>query len=151
LRGAAKGALIRAAASTPTFDSFAYMQGLDSIVKSFIADYYRWNEHANELSSPHSDEGRRKVAAEYTELLSRYCPPDVYRQGVAFGSPSSHAPDTETINNVTIEGDRAIVKTTNTDRSGLQADYEYLFVFSGERWFLEALDYVNDEGRYPCL
>jgi hypothetical protein len=127
------------------------MQEPDSIVKSFIADYYRWSEQANELKTLHSMEGMRKADAEYTELLSRYCRPDIDRLLIAFGSPSVHDPETELIIDITVVGNRGIVKTTNTDRSGFQADYEYLFIFSGERWFLEALDYVTDEGRYPCL
>ena len=128
------------------------MNDPESLVRAFIGDYCRWSVRADELCATYPFiEAMEQADAEYTELLSRYCRADVYRQNIAFGSPPIHAPETEQIRSTTIDSDRAIVKTTNTAHSGFEADYEYLFVLIGDRWFLEAIDYVTDEGRYPCL
>jgi hypothetical protein len=127
------------------------MKDPESIVKAFVADYCRWNDRANELCAHMSIESLAQADAEYTDLLSRYCRPDLHRQKIAFSSSSSHSPQTEEIREATVNEGRAIVKTTNKDHSGFESDYEYLFSFVEGRWLLEALDYVNEEGRYPCL
>jgi hypothetical protein len=133
------------------------VQDPESIVKSFIADYYRWSERATEFCKARGMEGMLKADVEYTELLSRYCRPDLDRQAIAFNSPPMHDPETESIHDVVTEGERTIVKTTNTTPSGFQDgfenedDFEYFFVLRNGKWFLEGLDYIDDEGRYPCL
>ena len=56
-----------------------------------------------------------------------------------------HDPNTETIREVIINGSQAVVKTTNTEREGFKSDYEYSFTLDQGRWFLEGLDYINEE------
>ena len=127
------------------------MQDPESIVESFIGDYYRWNDRSRTRCASMSPEMLAAAEREYELLLSQYCKPGFRGQAIAFGSPSAHDPDREEIRQTRISGDGAIVTTTKTDEDGFQADYEFILTLSDGRWFLEAVDYIDDEGRYPGL
>ena len=128
------------------------MHETESIVRSFITDYCQWSDRANALTEKdRSWETYKLIDAEYTELLDRYCRPGFRGKNVAFGSPPMHDPKTETIREVIIHNSEAVLKTTNTDDGGFQSDYEYSLSFDNGRWFLEGLDYVDDEGPGPVL
>jgi len=128
------------------------MHDPESIVKSFIADYWRWSDRAKALIEKDSSwESFELVDAAYTELLDRYCRPGFRGKNIAFGSPSMHDPTTETIREVIIINTEAVVKTTNTDDDGFESDYEYSLSLDNGRWFLEGLDYIDDEGPGPVL
>jgi hypothetical protein len=121
------------------------MQDLESIVRAFIADYCQWNDRWDKRcqSGAAFSEAMAAAEAEYTELLKRYCRPGFRGQLIAFGSPSSHNPRTETVREITSDGARATVRTVNRDDRGFEADYEYSLACDNGRWFLEAVDYVN--------
>jgi hypothetical protein len=124
----------------------------ESIVRSFIADYCRWSDRANALTANDSSrETLELIDAEYTELLDRYCRPGFRGKNVAFASPSMHNPKTETIREVIIDNSEAVVKTTDIDEDGFESDYAYSFSLDNGRWFLEGLDYIDDEGPGPVL
>jgi len=128
------------------------MQDPESIVKAFIGDYYQWNDRSRTLCASNvSPEMLADAEHDYELLLSRYCKPGFRGQAIAFGFPSAHDPNREEIKETRINGDSAIVRTTKTDEDGFQADYEFILTSSDGRWFLEAVDYIDDEGRYPGL
>ena len=129
------------------------MKDPETIVKAFITDYCQWNDRAYERSksSGVSEEILDEAESEYAELLRRYCRPGFSGQTIAFGSHSSHSPRTETIREIILEGEHATVKTVAVDSLGFEANYEYSLAFADGRWFLEAVDYIDEEGRYPGL
>lgn len=92
-----------------------------------------------------------EAEAEYAELLRRYCRLGFRCQNIAFGSHSSHDPRTEMIREVAVNGSHATVRTVSIDEFGFEAEYEYLLACDDGQWFLEAVDYVDEEGRYPGL
>ena len=47
--------------------------------------------------------------------------------------------------------DKAIIKTKHTGLYNIISDYEYRFIKKETRWYLEAVDYVDSEGKYPSL
>ena len=128
------------------------MQHPESIVRSFIADYYRWSERATaRCEKDPSLESVDVVDAEYGDLLKQYCRPDFRGKNTAFASPSMHDPKTETIREVTINNTQAIVRTMNIERWGFERNYEYSLVLDNGRWFLEGLDLIDDEGSGSVL
>ena len=128
------------------------MQEPESIVRAFIDDYYRWNNRSyDRFEKDSSPETAASVEAEYEGLLRCFCRPGFQGKAVAFGLPSTHDPSRETIVECAIGDSRATIKTRNTDVDGFVADYEFLLVFDHGRWFLEAVDYLDEEGRYAGL
>ena len=128
------------------------MHDPESIVRSFITDYCRWSDRANALTEKDSSlETFELIDAEYSELLDRYCRQGFRGKNTAFMSPSMHDPKTETIREVIINDSEAVVKTTKTDEDGFESDYEYSLSLDNGRWFLEGLDYIDDEGPGPVL
>jgi hypothetical protein len=128
------------------------MHDPESIVRSFIRNYYRWSESANaRCEKDPSLESLDVVDAEYGELLKQYCRPGFRGKNTAFASPSMHDPNTETIREVIINNAQAVVRTTNTDSEGFATDYEYSLGLEHGTWFLEGLDLIDDEGPGPVL
>ena len=128
------------------------MHDPESIVRSFIRDYYRWSERANaRCERDRSWESVAAADAEYGELLKQYCRPGFRGKNTAFASPSMHDPNTETIREVTINNTQAIVRTINTERWGYETQYDYTLGLENGTWFLEGLDLIDDEGPGPVL
>ena len=124
------------------------------IVRSFIEDYYTWNNEAMKHSERERDDSGKamKTAQErYQKLIEKYCLPGFKGQPISFGSESSHEPIKEVIASEEITGNKAIVKTKHTKSRNFVSDYEYRFVKIKHRWYLEAVDYVDRDGKYPSL
>lgn len=126
-----------------------------SLVQSYINDYQQWNDEAYRLSE--AEVVRTVKAMEKAEMLyqnnilSKYCQKGFKGESVAFGSESSHDPEHEVILTEKIEFNKATITTKHTDSSGFVADYEYRLQKNNGRWFLEAVDYVDPDGKYPSL
>jgi hypothetical protein len=130
------------------------MRAPEAVVKDFIADYCQWNDrwYARCKGNEHSLKLLAESQAEYADLLSRYCRPGFKGQPAAsFGTPSDHRPDTEIIKEIILNGSHAVVRTTETDPIGIKSDYEYSLTFDDGRWFLEAVEYIDEEGRFSTL
>lgn len=125
----------------------------ESLVKRFIEDYRAWNDRSHlRCEQDDSPQALETAEADYADLLKRYCRPGFTGEPIAFGSTSSHHPDTERVLSVTSDGPRCVVMTLNRDATGFQARYEYSLICENERWYLEALDYIDADGdRLPSL
>lgn len=142
------------------FSTFMYGNDMDTprtLVQSFISDYQKWNDKAHSLSEA-------EVEVEYTgeamnmakslyhkNIISKYCKPNFKAQPIAFGSDSSHDSEHEVILKEEIDGDKATIITQHTDSNDFVADYEYRLIKESGRWFLEAVDYVDSDGKYSGL
>lgn len=110
-----------------------------------------------EIKGQHAEENVELMAnadAEYKKLIEKYCRSEFQPLGVAFGGDPAHHPDNEKIISVETFGNKSIVKTQNTLDYGFGkfvSDYEFHLSYENERWYLEQIFYVTDEGRYECL
>lgn len=126
------------------------------LVKSFIADYEKWNHDAHQLSkNPDSDLKYLDIAEEkYKKLISKYCPPGFKHQPIAFGSDPNHEAKNEKILKIEVDGENAIVFTKhekfmhNTD---LSTEYEYHLIKAGDEWRLVSILYLIDGNKYEGL
>ncbi len=138
-----------------------------TLVEAFIADYFRWNQEAYQrYESPHRlrlrgqarDKAHRQAMEaareEYAALLARYCRPGFEGQSISFGSSSMHDPGREVVVSVKPRGDRCVVRTRSTEvvaGTELVNDYEYRLTRSEDRWYLESLKTVHEDGKFECL
>lgn len=131
------------------------MESPRSLVESFISDYQRWNDKAYSLSEAEVEyTGKAMEMAKdlyHKNIISKYCKPNFKGQPIAFGSDSSHDLEQEVILTEEIDGDAAIIKTQHANSNNFVADYEYRLIKENGRWFLEAVDYVDSDGKYPGL
>ncbi len=125
----------------------------ESLVRRFIEDYRAWNDRSQlRCEQDDSPEAFEAAEAEYADLLNRYCRPGFAGEPIAFGSTSNHHPATERVLSVNNDAGRCVVTTLNSDATGFEARYEYSLVFENDRWYLQALDYVDAGGeRLPSL
>ena len=110
-----------------------------------------------EIKGQHAEENVELMAnadAEYKKLIEKYCCSEFQPLGASFGGNPDHHPDNEKITSVENFGNKSIVKTQNTLDYGFGkfvSDYEFHLSYENERWYLEQIFYVTDEGRYECL
>lgn len=140
------------------FSALSYGNNMDApryLVQSFIADYQQWNDQAYRLSESEIEyTGEAMKMAEdlyWKNIISKYCRPGFKGQPIAFGSESSHDSEREVIITEEIEGSISIITTKHTSSTGFVADYEYRLTKNNGRWYLEAVDYVDADGKYPGL
>lgn len=140
------------------FSTFTYGNDMDtprSLVQSFISDYQKWNDKAYSLSEAEVEyTGEAMKMAEdlyHKNIISKYCKPNFKSQPIAFGSDSPHEAENEIILTEDVDSDKAIITTQHTDSNDFVADYEYRLIRESGRWFLEAVDYVDSDGKYPGL
>ena len=140
------------------FSTISFVNGMDSpraLVQSYLSDYQKWNDKAHSLSEAeveYTGEAMKMAKDLYQKnIIYKYCKADFVGQPIAFGSESSHDSEREVILTEKIDGNRAIITTKHTDSNGFVADYEYRLIKNNGRWFLEAVDYVDTDGKYPGL
>lgn len=123
------------------------------ITKNFIKEYKAWNDKAYQLHDSKDPSAENTAEKEYKTLIEKYCGPNKTYQYLAFGNPSSHSPEEETITKSKIKQNKAIVKTKYKDKNFdyLINYYEYHFVLINGNWFLEEVYLIDDEGKYPGL
>ena len=125
------------------------------LVQSFIADYRVWNDQAHKLSSAevtYTGEAMQKAEHLYKKnIISKYCKEGFSGQPIAFGSESSHHPKDEIIVFKDINEHNATIQTKHTDINGFVSDYEYRLSKENGRWYLDAVDYFDEDGKYPGL
>ena len=124
------------------------------LVYSFIADYFNWNTYAFKLSRNLKDHSRQAVdlaEKEYAKLLQKYCLPEFKGMAISFGSDSAHEPGKEVIVSEEITDSKAIIRTIYSGRFSVVSEYEYRLVKKSSKWYLEAVDYIDSDGKYPSL
>jgi hypothetical protein len=124
------------------------------LVVSFISDYFKWNEYVFSLSQNGKDNSAQTVAlaeVKYIELLQKYCLPEFEGVSISFGSASIHDPENEVIVSEAVVDSRATIRTKHLGGLSLGAEFEYRFVKRSARWYLAAVDFVDDTGSYPSL
>ncbi len=123
------------------------------LAKEFIIDYYEWNNYAVKKDQEKTATDDAKIEKKYRKIIRKYCGTKKDYQGISYGTLASHNPKYEKIVDQLLEGSKAIVITKYIDpeRSYDYADYEYHFIRKKNRWFLEEVYYVDEEGKYKSL
>lgn len=117
----------------------------------FIKDYKKWNDFAYNLSQTNTND--EKIEIEYKKIISKYCQSSKTHQGISYGSNSNHCPDQEKIIKEVIKKNKAIITTKFRDKEFdyLESDYEYHFIKVDEKWFLEEIYLIDEEGKYEGI
>lgn len=125
----------------------------EEITKNFIKEYKVWNDSAFLLHNSNNPLAESIAEKEYKALIEKYCIPNKKYQNLAFGNPSSHSTEEETITKSKISQNKAIVKTKFKDKNFdyLINHYEYHFVLINGKWLLEEVYFVDDDKKYPAL
>ena len=125
----------------------------EEITKNFIKEYKVWNDKAFQLHDSKNPLAANIAEKEYKALIEKYCVPNKVYQYLAFGDPSSHSPEEETITKSKIKQNKSVVNTTFKDKNFdyLVNYYEYHFILIEGKWFLEEVYLVDEEGKYPGL
>ena len=118
----------------------------------FIKDFKKWNDYAYNLSLERSD-NNEIIELEYKKIISKFCKENKKHQGISFGSHSNHSPEFEKITKAIVKKESAIIKTKFIDpnNSFRNANYEYHFVKIENKWFLEEVYLVDEDGKYEGL
>jgi hypothetical protein len=129
------------------------MKAPTDLAKEFIVDYKKWNDFAFTADKNNEENAEHAIGKMYNDLILKYCSPEKKYQGLAYGSDADHCPKQELITGEIIDGTRAIVKTkfTNEKFSFLTHNYEYHFILDSNKWILEELYLVDDDGKYKSL
>ncbi len=125
-----------------------------NLVLSFISDYFSWNKYAWALWANRKDNSQQVVdlaEKKYAELLEKYCLPGFKGMAISFGSDASHEPEKEIIVSEKINNSKAIFRTKKTGRFSFISEFEYRLVKKSSKWYLEAVDYVDIDGKHPSL
>lgn len=123
------------------------------LTKEFIFDYKKWNDFAFATKENRDENAKYKIGKMYDELILRFCSSEKKYQGLAYGSDSDHCPKQELVTDEIIDLKKAIVKTkfTNAKFSFIEHDFEYYFILNDNKWILEELYLVDDDGKYKSL
>ncbi|MBC7815313.1 MAG: hypothetical protein IAG10_00270 [Planctomycetaceae bacterium] len=117
-------------------------------VSGFIKALHDWEVEAYALGKKGDRDTPR---SRYKTLIREWCCPEVVPQPCSYGSDPSHHPERERLIAVCVETNGCIVKTKHTNANGFTSDHEYHLKRDGDRWLIENLMYVDDEGSYPSL
>jgi len=123
------------------------------LTKEFIIEYKKWNDFAYATKGNEDENSKYKIGKMYDDLILKFCSPEKKYQGLAYGSDSDHCPKQELVTEEIIDSTKAIVKTkfTNEKFSFIEHDFEYHFVLNENKWILEELYLVDDDGKYKSL
>ncbi len=123
------------------------------LTKEFIVDYKQWNDFAYKLNEEDDDGADKKIEKAYHDLILKYCSPDKKYQGVTFGSDADHCGEQERVIEEIIDDEVAIIKTRFKDKEFhyIQYDYEYRYIKTDEKWILDEVYLVDDDGKYEEL
>ena len=96
-----------------------------------------------------SPETRKSIQEKYRALVSHWCVDEVTPQPAAYGSDPSHNPESEKLVSAATADDTCWVQTEDTESGTI---HEYHLRREGEKWLVEHLFYVDDDGiKYECL
>ena len=128
----------------------AEMASPADIVVAFQTDYLRWNNQTVAAKAGQTSADNMAMADKtYREMLKKYTLPDFVGEPVAYSSEPLHDPAKEKIVSVKTEG--AAVVVTKFPQQYYTPTYEYRLVYQQHRWYLTAVDLVDDDGKYPSL
>jgi hypothetical protein len=129
----------------------------EQTVSAFIRAYHAWNDRANESAKSSRGSGTidaeaiAAAAAEYGELVARFCAPSVVRQAISYGDESAHHPDLEAIESVAVSGREATVRTRHVGLHDFVSEYEYRLAQMDGEWRITSLMYLDEGGGSECL
>ena len=129
----------------------------NSVVMSFIREYFDWNARSNDrcnTPAKGSLDWQQAIAlseTEYADMISEFCTESVTPQSISFGDDPMHAPDSEIITSVDVNGAKAMVRTANTGAHKIVSDYEYHLQCVNDIWRIESVLFVDEDGKYECL
>ena len=139
------------------------MDDPQSVVRAFIADYFRWNREAMQRDEHLPRRGRAaEVARErsselarqgYAALLGKYCRSGFEGESIAYGTDSLHDPASEVVSG-TPRGDLCLARTRMTSlvvNVEMVTDFEYQLTRSEGWWYLESVKCVFEDGKYESL
>ncbi len=125
------------------------------LVASFIADYFAWNSRAQQLCDEeigNTGEAMDEAERLYEEtIIAVYCRPGFRGEPIAFGTESSHQPGKDVIISEETTDTRSVVNTQHTGDFDFVSDYQFVFTKTDGKWYLEAVDYVDGDEKYPSL
>lgn len=126
----------------------------EDIVRSFIRDYYAWNNRAAATIGKPRDAGTHdRIQHGYMDILTKYCPPGFKGEPLAYGSNSTPDPEKSVIVAVDVLDTRARVRTQKPMGSGLNAMHTHEFDLQRRegRWFIVGVFYIDGKERLPSL
>ena len=147
-----KRILLTLAVVTGTAGAGEFSSSPGTVVRSFIADYASWN--ANSVKRGFSLKALEESEKEYESLIAKYCRPKFKHQAVSYGDHSMHEVESEVILSVEAQGDKALVRTRHTrkhPKGEFISNFEYHLSKYQSRWYLESVQYVDNEGKYEGL
>jgi hypothetical protein len=116
------------------------------------------NSRYVEIKDKHTEEYVKllgNIEAEYKKIIRKYCRPSYQHLGIAFGSDSAHDPKNEVIVSVKTENNKSVVKTRlmkeTIGKTKYTDEYEFHLTYENNRWYLEQIYYVDEEGKYEGL
>lgn len=123
------------------------------LTNEFIIDYKKWNDFAFATKENEDENAKYKIGKMYDDLILKFCSPEKKYQGLAYGSDSNHCPKQELVVEEIIDSTKAIVKTKfkNEKFIFIEHDFEYHFTLNDNKWILEELYLVDDDGKYKSL
>lgn len=123
-------------------------------VKTFIADYERWNDELVELSRKMDTLQLMEVAeSNYKALLKKYCKPDIEHEAIAFREDADHRKDSEVITRIDASQKATVISTRHKYKNGGTTEYEYHFTWDAKtaRWYLQRIYNLHSEGKINTL
>ena len=126
----------------------------EEIVRSFIRDYYAWNNRAAATIGKPRDAGTyERIQQEYKDILTRYCPPGFRGEPLAYGSHSTHHPEKSVIVAVEVLDASARVRTQKPMDATPNAVHTHEFDLQRRdgRWFIIGVFYIDGKERLPSL
>ena len=124
----------------------------ETLVRSFQADYLRWNNDALLLDEKYGVHGSAQhIERSYAKLLEKYCLPNFKGEPIAYGTRSSHDPSREEVIFVRTNPPNAIVRTRAKRTSTYSPIFEYEILESAGRWYLLQVYLVDGDERLPGL
>ncbi len=122
------------------------------VLTEFISALHAWEVAAYQASKDGDPAEAMEIAkANYNSLIREWCVADLTPQPISYGSEPAHDPDKERLISAATIENRCLVRTQHTDSMGFLSDYEYHLRFENEKWLIENLFYVTDDGTYEML
>lgn len=123
-----------------------------SALTEFIAAMHGWEVEAMRVREETDFESAHRLISDaYELLLKTHCTDSGPRQGMAYGSDPSHDPERERIVGGIRQGDIWVLRTSQASEYGGETIHEYELINVDQRWLINQVFYVDDEGRWESL
>jgi hypothetical protein len=121
----------------------------EAVFKGFIQDHQTWNNFAVQWDRSHKNDWAT-IDKSYKHLLQQYCVIEGRTwQGAAFGDLPSFQGNIE-MKHSKLKKDQAMLLVGFTKPGATYTDvYEVLFVQANNRWYIEEINLIDEEEKYP--